>query len=185
MGSAGRGAGVLSMLMLVSLTALAPAEAGDRGVHGTVVTPSPKASLTGPTADPARCAWLLEGKDSQGVLGYMVTLTRAEGDGRHRFSLAAGTLASGVPALWGDFDVVFYSRLGTCGGGARSTGMFASGPHEPRESGRIPKGSRYALVLLSYTPDSPICCYYYWVPFVWPNVRVVPLAAQPFTMQIR
>lgn len=126
-----------SMALGIVLVSIQPALAHTRHVDGTILLPSLKLqSGSQPVDRPARCAWLSAGASSQGVLGWIVTLS--DEDELHTFSLSGPR----------DPDVTFYSHLGACDGMNDAVPLrIFSGPAS--EAGSIPLGARYAVITVS------------------------------------
>lgn len=117
----------------------------------------------------ARCAYLADPVNSQGVVGYTVNVS-----GGTTYSLTAAN------ATLGDFDVTFYQKLGTCSGYVISRNTPA-GPvtigENPlpatadrtdgwddhtfgNESGTVPTGATKAIITLVGAPNQT---------FTWTN----------------
>lgn len=162
----------------VALGAATPADAAppSRSIEALIEVATVRTPVGVATA-PARCAWIQRGEASQGELGYVIRLTAAEGDGRHRFDLA--------PDRYGaELHVTFYESLGTChdgGRGARSFGM--NDAVRGATTGIVPAGARYALVVNVVTVTAVVgICYWLFVvcpPGVWGTAT-----DQPFRLRL-
>lgn len=124
-------------IVCLTLAPVAEAHSSGRSVSGSVLVESP-------TPDAARCAWIQQGRSSQGVVGWVVKLTRREGNGRHDYALHA----KGVSA---DLGIAFFRDLGTCTSTPRelardSGGSAWSAEHGYIKTGRIPAGARFAVL---------------------------------------
>lgn len=143
-------------LVLAMLTvAAAPEASTTRWHHHTDVQGSVLAEA--PTADAARCAWLQDGQESQGRIGWVVELAPDEGDGHHLYELFRDGLRD-------DLDVTFYADLGrNCSSAGRP--LQEEEVHlygrEGAVLGAVPAGARYAVLgRWSVTVHGP----YYVIP---------------------
>ena len=126
-------------------------EQTSRHTLGFVLTPSPRVDAGGlPAAvDAARCAWLTGGELSQGRIGWMVEIDPDMASGHRRFELGPYDLRGGPSVA--DVDVVFYRDLGSCATSGDVAGAFSA---IGSESGLVPAGAAYALVVLAQ-PETP------------------------------
>jgi hypothetical protein len=142
-----------------SMLAMSGAQAGDSSVSGTILAPTfritqipsvevpvygdPSAS-NGVYFRQARCAYVLGGADTNGLLGWVVAFDETvEGDGTHTFTATSDA---------GNISVGFYEDLGTCENLPASTpspepgGTFIASPGD--EAGAIPFYAKYAIIVV-------------------------------------
>jgi hypothetical protein len=143
-----------SALMAGTLLTVGTASADARTVEGSILVPSVRDSESlvfapppGPVAKHARCAYLVakdatgNGNDANGLVGWHIDLSEAEGDGAHTFTLTSDA---------GNIAVYFYEDLGTCDGNAGSTGQEVT---DGDEAGTIPFFSSHAIVVVEDAAD--------------------------------
>ena len=125
---------------------LSPARADT--TSGTITVPSTDTGdvLSVPTRQ-ERCAYVLGGDASNGLVGWHVSLSAAEADGTHAFTL------TGVGA---NVYIVFYSDLGTCDNNPSptTTGFESGEVVAPTQSGTIPEDSTDALIVTINQPNA-------------------------------
>lgn len=138
-----------------SLLTLAPGQAeGARTVEGSILVPTTRdansiyfAPPPGPIAKHARCVYLAardatgDGNSSNGLVGYHIDLSEAEGDGNHTYTLTSSA---------GDIGIYFYEDLGVCEGNAASTG---EGTAVGNEAGTVPFYSQHAIIVVEEAAD--------------------------------
>lgn len=165
--------------LLVLVLGATPAAATGRGERSRVVSgrlTTAHATLDVVGLDDAICAWQRLGESSQGRLGWVVPLSAREGDGSHWISLRAAQASEGFSS---SMTVTTFRSLGTCGLGADPPHGLGYGTSAGYDyGGRLPRGSRYAVVTMQYEPISV----FYAPPFVWPGAP--PGADQAFTLTV-
>lgn len=135
-----------------SMFAMSGAQAGDSSVSGTILAPTvrisgvPDTTLTsvnGVYFRQARCAYVLGGADTNGLVGWVVAFDETvEGDGTHSFTATSDA---------GNISVGFYEDLGTCENQPPSTpspepgGTFDTAGDE---AGAIPFYAKYAIIVV-------------------------------------
>lgn len=116
----------------------ARADHAARTVSGSILVPTVTVPSVGIFSRQARCAYLLAGEDSNGLVGWVVELDADEGDGDHTFTASAAGA---------DIAVVFYESLGTCD---NAPGPVTTGDslNPGDEAGVIPFGTTSAIVVV-------------------------------------
>lgn len=128
-------------LVLATLTLAASPEADTTRWHRHTDVQG-RVLAEAPTPDAARCAWLQDGEESQGRIGWVVELAPDEGDGHHLYEL----FRDGVRD---DLHVTFYADLGSsCSSAVRP--LQEEEVHlygrEGAVLGAVPAGARYAVL---------------------------------------
>ncbi len=128
-------------LVLATLTLAASPETDTRRWHRHTDVQG-RVLAEAPTSDAARCAWLQDGEESQGRIGWVVELAPDEGDGHHRYEL----FRDGVRD---DLDVTFYADLGSsCASTGRPLQEEEVHLYEREGTvlGAVPADARYAVL---------------------------------------